>query len=263
MNTRALFAFLLFSSCLLTPSHGDWLVTVDGTRIETQGPYQLDGSRIIFKTTNGTLSAMRASEVDLDASRRLTESKKQAQTEAQPSNSSDTARKAALVLDENNTGRHLSLGIDDSTDGEGGDSDDAKTEALEVLSWEEAQGSTEDLVLVGRARNNSDIFATELSLTVTVHDETGKVAGRKAATFDRKALRPGQETSWRATFPGIYMSRNPTFESKATGFVTRDRSDGAGSADDSDDGSDSPTTDNAGSTAEDTGSAAVTDLSGS
>ncbi len=50
----------------------DWLVTRAGERIETEGGWQVKGRMVVFTRPGGTLSSLRLSEVDLDASREAT-----------------------------------------------------------------------------------------------------------------------------------------------------------------------------------------------
>jgi hypothetical protein len=45
----------------------DWLVTVDGELIETRGPWRIEGTRVVFDAANGSLTAVRLSSIDLDA----------------------------------------------------------------------------------------------------------------------------------------------------------------------------------------------------
>ena len=56
-----------------TPAQADWLVTKEGARIETRGPWELRGRIIVFTLPNGTLSSIRESEIDLEASHDATE----------------------------------------------------------------------------------------------------------------------------------------------------------------------------------------------
>lgn len=51
---------------------GDLLVLRDGTRITTRGAWQEKGRQVVFTSAAGELSALRTSEVDLDASRKAT-----------------------------------------------------------------------------------------------------------------------------------------------------------------------------------------------
>lgn len=63
---------LLAMSCLAAPSWADILVTHDGQRIETDGPWEVKGRQVVFTTATGVLSAMRLTEVDLEASEKAT-----------------------------------------------------------------------------------------------------------------------------------------------------------------------------------------------
>ncbi len=49
-------------------ARADVLVTQEGERITTQGPWTVKGRQIVFTSSNGTLSAVRLSEIDLEAS---------------------------------------------------------------------------------------------------------------------------------------------------------------------------------------------------
>ena len=49
-------------------SLGDILVTKEGERIETKGPWKIKGRQVLFTSPSGTLSAVRLSEIDLEAS---------------------------------------------------------------------------------------------------------------------------------------------------------------------------------------------------
>lgn len=54
-------------------AHADWLVTQAGERIETRGGWEVRGRAVIFTRPNGTLSSLRLSQVDLEASAEATE----------------------------------------------------------------------------------------------------------------------------------------------------------------------------------------------
>ena len=54
------------------PADGYWLVTVDGQRIASREPWEVRGRRILYTNAAGDLVSVRASEIDLDASQRLT-----------------------------------------------------------------------------------------------------------------------------------------------------------------------------------------------
>lgn len=62
----------------------DILVTVDGQEIETEGPYEVDGRRVVYRNPDGVLTAIRATSVDLDASREATEEARRPAAPAPP-----------------------------------------------------------------------------------------------------------------------------------------------------------------------------------
>ena len=72
MRCRKLPALGVLIAVLAGPISADVLITRDGSRIETQGEWKVDGRQVIFTLPNGTLSAVRASEIDFDASRSAT-----------------------------------------------------------------------------------------------------------------------------------------------------------------------------------------------
>ena len=58
----------IVSWTLAAAAAADVLVTRDGERIETRGPWKVKGRQVVFTSLQGVLSSMRLSEVDLDAS---------------------------------------------------------------------------------------------------------------------------------------------------------------------------------------------------
>ena len=63
-----LLVFLLSPS----PGFGDWLVTHQGERIETQGPWRIEQEAVVFTAPNGNLQSLAISEIDFRRSRLLT-----------------------------------------------------------------------------------------------------------------------------------------------------------------------------------------------
>lgn len=54
------------------PAAADWLVLTDGTRVETRGGWEEREHLVVFTSADGKLTSLRATEVDLEASHRLT-----------------------------------------------------------------------------------------------------------------------------------------------------------------------------------------------
>ena len=50
------------------PASAEWLITHDGHRIETDGPWKVKGRLVVYTDAKGTLSSIRLDEIDLEAS---------------------------------------------------------------------------------------------------------------------------------------------------------------------------------------------------
>ncbi len=57
---------VLFLLAMTSPAAADWLVTKDGARIETEGPWKTKGAMVVFTSAKGTLSSLRLDEIDLE-----------------------------------------------------------------------------------------------------------------------------------------------------------------------------------------------------
>lgn len=66
----ALAAALLLTA---TAANADWLVTRQGTRVETRGPWKVEKGQVVFTDAQGRLASLRLAEVDLAASKAATE----------------------------------------------------------------------------------------------------------------------------------------------------------------------------------------------
>lgn len=57
---------------LAAPAAADWLITVEGQLIETQGPWEIDGKILIYTDLEGVEQSLPLAEVDLEASEETT-----------------------------------------------------------------------------------------------------------------------------------------------------------------------------------------------
>lgn len=91
-----------------TPAEGSsrqkqWLVTVDGDRVEIRGPWKIEGGRVLFTNPRGTLSSMRLSQLDLAASEELRQAPRGSTNPTQ--RPSTSAGEAVLVLETKDVAR--------------------------------------------------------------------------------------------------------------------------------------------------------------
>lgn len=189
-----------------TVAPADWLVTRDGGRVETQGEWRVDGRRILFTLPNGTLSAMRVSEVDLEASRDATEEAKR------PPVAEEAAEKPkpepVLVL----TNKDIPQAAGDSTIGDSeGEVPSTSGADLRVVDWSVEEGNG-GVRLVGRLENGTDRAHSGISIRVEVRNDEGETLATSSATVTRETLIAGGITTFEARFAGYSeLPGQPTF----------------------------------------------------
>lgn len=139
---RTVLATLLLAF-LTAPLQADWLVTRDGQRTETRGPWEVRGRIVVFTSASGVLMSMRALEVDLEASEELTRRAVEgAEQPAQPEPEVEKpAKDPIMVL----TNRDVGFGTDGAQGVEG---------------------------LVDRLRNAHQYHDTDLALTLVNFSDT-------------------------------------------------------------------------------------------
>ena len=221
-------AGILAAAGLLVPAAADWLVTRDGSRIETEGPWRVESRLVVFKQANGTLGSLRLSEVDLDASRRLTE--EMAKQAAAPAAEPEAPRRPVVA-------RLTERDLPPVEGGQGGAEEAPPSEegrvqepsALDVTSFQEISGPASDgLAFRGTVRNGSENTAVGIAVSAVVYDETGAEVRRTDARLTSTALAAGQSAGFRADFPGVYHYVRVEFEVTGNLLETAPRDEGEG-----------------------------------
>jgi len=225
MGRRPLPALALLAALAAAPSAADWLVTRAGSRVETHGPWQVKGKLVVFTLANGSLSSLRASEVDLDASRRQTAMAAAAASAPAPRREEAAPRKRVSVTDKDLRHAEPPAAAQDATQKDAKDGaakaaaakgQDAKEAAgLAVTSWERsAEGG--HVVVSGRLRNDAKVAATDIVLTVHVFDDAGTRLATAQGTLSATVLMPGQEALFHVDFPSVVTFASLTFEPRST-----------------------------------------------
>ena len=232
-------ASLALTVLLALPSAGaaDWLVTQDGARIETKGPWQVKGRQVVFTLPNGTLSAMRVSEVDLEASASVTEAAKNpARTAAPEARQPAPARAPVMVL----TNKDIAAAATPPAAAAGGEEATAAeaqprprapgSAAVDVVTWESRDSQDVDgLEIVGTLRNTGVEIATNINVSVTVIDQERTPLYETTAFLRSSGLAPGRSTTFRALLPGIYtLFEDPIFDVQSGAVTVQGPSDPAG-----------------------------------
>lgn len=201
-----------------SPAGADWLVTREGGRVETRGVWEVKGKMVVFHTADGTLSSLRLSEVDLEASRAATAEVEQRRTQAATARSKPARRPSIVSLTDKDFRKvepaaPAAAGTEAAAPAEASAPEEPAPAGLAVATWE--RGTAEPgghAVVTGTLHNTSGTMATDIQLAVALYDETGRLIVRGLATVDSPALPAGQQSGFRAEFPGFYGFADARFE---------------------------------------------------
>ncbi|MEO8093839.1 MAG: FxLYD domain-containing protein [Pseudolysinimonas sp.] len=205
------------------PSQADWLVTRDGGKVETRGPWQVKGKLVAFTRANGQLATMRLADVDLDASAKATAmASAPAVAPAAPADAAH--RKSVLVLTDRDVGHVDGAGepVGDVAKDEKAPADaDGAAGAVIVQNWQKALADDgSGLDIFGSLKNKGKDTATNIAVTVKLLDSEGKIIGTAEGTVSAAALAPDGTTTFRASFLGIREFASARFEVKNRALLT-------------------------------------------
>ncbi|HEX9731173.1 MAG TPA: FxLYD domain-containing protein [Thermoanaerobaculia bacterium] len=204
------------------PAAADRLQTRDGALVETKGPWKIQGSLVIFTLPNGTLSSLRVSEVDLDASAVATmEARNPPPPPPEPE-----PREAVAEITMKQVRRappprpaeeaEGSKAAAEGAGGEGGAPPPPPPPPVNVIAWRPAEGRDGALEILGTLRNEGREIVTDLGVTVSLFDEAGATVATANAFLGAVSLAPGTTTTMRALFPDVYrFAGEPSFQVRA------------------------------------------------
>lgn len=208
------------------PATADWLVTRAGDAIETNGEWRVRGALVVFETADGRLRSLRASEVDLEASRERTD----APVGVEPEPQEPVSRGPVRVITDADLERAISpappaaASIED--DGDAADPAVAAPSAagtgatLEVVDWQDrVDVAANVLEITGTAVNRGSSMITDARLTVQLLGTEGDLLESSRASLAKPVLAPGEQTSFTASFPGSPGYASIEFDVKARGFL--------------------------------------------
>ncbi len=205
------------------PAAADWLVTRQGGRVETRGPWQVKGKLVVFTLPDGKLSSLRLSEIDLDVSRRATAEAAAAAQAPPPAKPPAKPREAKVVLTDESF-RRVAPPADPAAPAEEkreGEAEKAESSKLVVASWERVQGPNGHVVITGTVRNDAPDDALSVAVTVLLYDETGKLMLSGDAVLSSTVLPAGQTGSFRAEFPDVFTFAAVKFEPRGLHILSK------------------------------------------
>ena len=195
-TVRTALAAALVLAIAAAPAAADWLVLTDGSRVETRGTWEVRGGLAIFTLGNGTLSSLRASDVDLEASAAATEAE---QRPAAPAPPPAPKPKAKMVLTEKDLPPVHA--VPEAAQGESEAEGGARTPApatpaagdarLVIVDWDAATPDTFDgTVVTGRLRNVGQQLFTRVVMEVLVYNAAGTLLARAPAELEAGPMAP-------------------------------------------------------------------------
>jgi len=194
----------------LRPADADILVMQDGSRVETNGSWRVDGRRVLFTLPNGTLSSIRASEVDFDASENATaRAAEAARQAAQPAAKAKVdSGEPVLRITEKDLPPMTASQLAGDESGEAAAADgEASTNSgvpLEVLSWDRlSMEDSNGVAVYGTLRNNGDGPIVAPRVTVLAYGEDGGLLATSEGRVNLSAVPAGKSANFRAEFPGL------------------------------------------------------------
>ena len=212
----------------------DWLILVDGQRVETRGPWKVDSGRVLYTSASGALTALRLENVDLDAS---------AKANLPPTAPKPTARREpAVVLNQSDVAT-VSRSVRDAAAEQvaanvaGNPADETAatdTSSLSVSEWSEVDFET-GTKLAGTIRNDDVRSHIGAKLEVFLRDEAGEVLATAIASLGTRNLQSGDTTSFEAVFPNVFSYREATFQLGSVPLRSNSRDSGSPTASPSDD----------------------------
>lgn len=218
----------------------DVLVTRDGGRVETEGPWEVRGRLVVFTRSGGTLSSLRLSDIDLEASETATAQAQQAAEEAarkksepeagtpEEKSSEDRATprtEAAVKLTDADFTRRIHLAQAAGGSGEGSAStvggERTETGPPAVLSYEREDAPFDQHVIItGSLGNLTRTTATAISLEVSLYDENNELIQMQRAVLEDPVLLPDGTTTFRAEFPDVFAFGAIQFRPRSTNLKT-------------------------------------------
>ncbi len=231
--TRSLIRIVLSLSLLTllcaVPAAADWLVGLDGGRIETRGPWKVKRSTVVFTAADGTLSSLRLADVDLEASGRATAEAKTPAPAAhsQAASALEPAKRApVMVLTTEDVGGSVEPAREPESEDQTGGARSAEDPAAEVavepppiqvIAWRQVESPNRaGLEIRGTLRNDSTGMVGDAGVKVSLFDSDGELIARRDAFLDAVAVTARSTIGFRALFPGVdHFDGEPVFEVRA------------------------------------------------
>ncbi len=190
-----------------------WLVTDDGTKIETRGPWQVRDGLVVFTTADGVLASMRVSKCDLEASREATAAAALAATRQEPSPPPPPPRRPVLVLTDADVGHVSPEPVPDEQEvpEEPEAAAPAPAGSVAVSGWQ-PKDEENGVSLTGMVSNDSANVAGNIRLVAVFRDADGDPIEKRPAVLSASTLAPGQKAQFKVPAFGLFAYSSVDFD---------------------------------------------------
>lgn len=223
----AVLAAILIAILAPASAAADWLVTREGGRVETRGPWKTKGKLVVFTRADGQLSSLRLADVDLAASERATAEavakvKAKEAAEAKPAPPPEKKESRWVMTDKDFRQAPPPPPKEEEAKPAADETDAAGRPRLEVVldTWDR-RNLPDGLEIAGVLRNPSDEIAADVGVTVRLFDDTGELVATGEGRIANPALGPGETAPFRATFPGVFTFAQAKFDTRGYGLRIR------------------------------------------
>jgi len=205
------FLFLLVIFLLAPAVSADWLVTKEGARIETKGPWKVKGAVVVFTLPNGTLSSMRLRELDLDQSALVTAEANQPPEEEEAAGEEEPQKSVVAEFTNENIRRaapQAASGGSPEQDGEDGGTEELPrpvvTPPYEVLAWNIVpRADIEGIEVRGTLRNGGEETIANVSIVLRLVTPDNAFVDERRGNLQSTLLRAQAATNFSAAFPNL------------------------------------------------------------
>jgi hypothetical protein len=198
---------LLVLGAAALPARADWLVTREGGRVETKGPWQVKGKLVVFtRAADSGLASLRLADVDLDASSKVTAEAK-VQAAAPPPPPEPPKKKLAVLTDKD----FKKPTPPDEASKAGDDKPVASNGPVAVASWKRTDGDN-GVTIEGTLNNTTGSMIVNASVEVELYNEAGDKLGTAEALLTSTSVQPNGAVTFRANFPGVFAFSDARFK---------------------------------------------------
>lgn len=211
-STVRFFFFVLVIFLLAPAVSADWLVTKEGARIETKGPWKVKGAVVVFTLPNGTLSSMRVRELDLDQSALVTAEANQPPEEEAEEGEEAPPKPVVAEFTNKNIRRAAPQGDSEGSpeqDGEGGEGGGGPARAVvtppyEVLAWNVVpRPDIEGIEVRGTLRNGGEDTVANVTVVLRLVTPDNAFVEERRGNLQSTLLRAQAATNFSAAFPNL------------------------------------------------------------